>query len=174
MGSGCSCVGDVAQREMDETELAEREEERRARIPPIRISVECDGLPAMLISVKSFEQVQASLVRELWLDDSEQTVKAAWLGHQKLDKSASWEDQAVGQDASVRASLCKAVLRGHTGAVRALAILPNGGIVTGSQDTTAIIWCADGEQVRVLRGHTSTVLSVVASMVPKGDIVTGS
>ena len=54
----------------------------------------------------------------------------------------------------------------------AVAALPNEDIITGSQDKTAIIWSAEGEQKRVLKGHTGNVAAV--AVLPNGDIVTGS
>ena len=41
--------------------------------------------------------------------------------------------------------------------VYAVAVHPNGDIITGSYDNTAIIWNTDGEQKKVLRGHTGPV-----------------
>ena len=66
----------------------------------------------------------------------------------------------------------KRVLYGHTGGVTSVATLPNGDIVTGSYDNTAIIWDVKGEQKHVLRGHTGFVLAV--TVLANGDIVTGS
>ena len=58
------------------------------------------------------------------------------------------------------------------GGVLAVAVFPNGDIVTGSDDSTAIIWSAEGEKKRVLKGHTNYVKAV--AVLPNGDIVTGS
>ena len=64
---------------------------------------------------------------------------------------------------------------GHSFTVTSVTCSPNGKwIVTGSDDSTAIIWeAANGQQLRTLRGHTSRVWSVTYS--PDGkQIVTGS
>ena len=143
-----------------------------AKMPPIRINVECGGQLLAQISVKPFEQIGASMDRELQLEGSEQTVKEAWLGQTKLDICGGWEPQGVRDEALLFAVLRNTVLRGHTGTVTAVAVLPNGGVVTGSHDKTAIIWSAEGEQEQVLCGHTDNIRAV--AVMPNGDIVTGS
>lgn len=54
-------------------------------------------------------------------------------------------------------------LRGHGGPVRALAVAPDGRtLLTGSFDTTAILWDGETETARqVLRGHEDSVNAVV-------------
>ncbi|MFP6618289.1 MAG: hypothetical protein VB877_03005, partial [Pirellulaceae bacterium] len=66
-------------------------------------------------------------------------------------------------------------LPGHTGYVSSVAFSPDGKqIVSGSADSTLIIWDAEsGQKVRTLNGHNNTVLSVAFS--PDGkQIVSGS
>ena len=66
-------------------------------------------------------------------------------------------------------------LRGHLDQVRAAAFSPDGRrIVTGSNDSTAIVWdAASGKELLTLKGHLSGVNSVAYS--PDGRrIVTGS
>ena len=65
-------------------------------------------------------------------------------------------------------------LKGHTGAVRSVALSPDGKrIVTGSNDRTARVWdTGTGQEVIALKGHTELVWSVAFS--PDGNrIVTG-
>jgi eukaryotic-like serine/threonine-protein kinase len=66
-------------------------------------------------------------------------------------------------------------LRGHLGAIRAVAFSPDGQrIVTGSKDKTAIVWDATtGTELLTLKGHLAEVSAVAFS--PGGRrIVTGS
>jgi eukaryotic-like serine/threonine-protein kinase len=66
-------------------------------------------------------------------------------------------------------------LRGHLGAVRAVAYSPDGRrIVTGSEDQTAQVWdAANGKELVTLRGHRASVEAVAFS--PDGRrIVTAS
>ena len=66
-----------------------------------------------------------------------------------------------------------AVLQGHTAPVEALAILPNGHIVSGSDDNSLRIWDpATGECIAVLTEHTASVNTL--AIFPNGDIVSGS
>ena len=46
------------------------------------------------------------------------------------------------------------------------------GLVTGSQDMTAIVWDCTGVQQRVLRGHTAAIWAL--AVLPSGQISTGS
>ena len=64
-------------------------------------------------------------------------------------------------------------LRGHTGSVRGVSVLPDGKIVSGSYDDTVRVWdTATGELVQTLEGHGGTVMCV--SVLPDGKIVSGS
>src|SRR3990167_9566878 len=64
-------------------------------------------------------------------------------------------------------------LVGHNGSIRAIAILPNGDIVTGSGDRTAIIWDPKtGKEKLKLEGHNGQITSI--AILKNGDIVTGS
>ncbi len=66
--------------------------------------------------------------------------------------------------------------KGHTAAINTIAFSPNGKyIVSGSQDTTAIVWAANAttQKVAVLTGHTKPITSVTFS--PGGKyIITAS
>ncbi len=76
---------------------------------------------------------------------------------------------------ALRAGVADVVLRGHTDEVLAVAVSPDGKrIASGSKDTTARIWNADGSGVAiVLAGHQKYVTSVAFS--PDGKkLVTGS
>ena len=55
--------------------------------------------------------------------------------------------------------------------MNAVAVHPNGDrdIITGSRDNTTIIWTAESEQKRVLKGHTADVIA--AAIHPNKDIV---
>src|SRR3990167_8372096 len=64
-------------------------------------------------------------------------------------------------------------LVGHNGSIRAIAILPNGDIVTGSDDRTAIIWDSEtGKEKQKLKGHKAWINAI--AILPNGDIATGS
>jgi len=165
MGGECSGTSDARQ--------ARREEaERRAKVPPLRITVEHEGRPPSDLSVKPYERIGTSLDRELKLEGLDQAVREVWLGQQELDINGVYETQGVESGLLLRIVLRNIVLRGHTEYVNAVAALPNGGIVTGSDDNTAIIWSADGKLEKVLCGHEDCVndLAVLAN----GDIITGS
>jgi cytochrome c len=63
-------------------------------------------------------------------------------------------------------------LRGHGGPVRALAVDPEGRVLTGSFDTRAILWDpASGAAEQVLRLHEGSVTAV--AFLPDGGMVTG-
>jgi WD40 repeat protein len=67
----------------------------------------------------------------------------------------------------------KQTLDGHNSAVTSVAALPNGDIVTGSNDETAKIWDPNtGRVIKTLTGHNNWVASV--AVLANGDIVTGS
>ena len=52
-------------------------------------------------------------------------------------------------------------LNGHTDLVRALAVLNNGDLASGSADTTIKVWNATSEKLkRTIKGHTSWVSSL--------------
>ena len=70
---------------------------------------------------------------------------------------------------------CVEVLEGHTGWVSCLQVLPDGRIVSGSDDRTIRIWSrgADGEwQNEVLRGHAGWIRCL--QVLPDGRIVSGN
>ena len=93
--------------------------------------------------------------RELKLSENVQRLKEVQMGDVPLDIKGCFEPQGVVDEANLAAWLTgPAVLRGHTGAVSALAVFPNGDTVIGSWDKTAIIWSPEGEQKRELKGHT--------------------
>ena len=65
-----------------------------------------------------------------------------------------------------------AELRGHGGAIRALAVDPSGQVLTGSFDTRAILWDpATGAAEQVMRLHEGSVTAV--AFLPDGGLVTG-
>ncbi|MBP9726692.1 MAG: protein kinase [Gammaproteobacteria bacterium] len=63
-------------------------------------------------------------------------------------------------------------LEGHTKPVRALAVLPNGQLASGSEDNTIKLWDARGGCVATLAGHTSGVTALAA--LPNGQLASGS
>lgn len=65
-----------------------------------------------------------------------------------------------------------AELRGHGGPVRAIAVAPDGMVITGSFDTRAIVWSlATGTAHEVLLFHAGQVNAVAA--LPEGGFATG-
>ena len=48
------------------------------------------------------------------------------------------------------------VLQGHEGPVQCLLLLPDGGLLSGGNDTTIRLW-VDGKCQHTFRGHTDTV-----------------
>ena len=123
------------------------------------------------------EQVGSSMDRELKLSKKGQTVKEVWMGDVPLDIKGYYEPQGVVDEANLSVSTGPTAQRGHTGVVRAVAVLPDGDIVSGSSDRTAIIWSPDGTQKQVLKGHTSYMNAgglMAVAVLPDGDIVTGS
>ena len=71
------------------------------------------------------------------------------------------------------AAPAQADLRGHGGAVRALAVSPDGkSVISGSFDTSAIVWSLESETaVEVLRFHNGAVNAVAA--LPDGRFASG-
>ena len=62
---------------------------------------------------------------------------------------------------------------GHTAAVNSIAVLPDGRLVSGSDDHTLRLWDAEtGAELRRFEGHTDPVASVAG--LPDGRIVSGS
>jgi len=165
MGAACSAPSDAK-------EARRLEAERRASIPPLTVMVELDGRPAADISVKPYERIGQSMDRDLELEGLDLSVKEAWHGQRQLDVNGSYDDQDVEDGMVLRVVLRKVVLRGHSAYVNAVAALPNGDIVTGSDDNTAIIWNAEGKLKKVMCGHTHSVNDV--AVLTNGDIITGS
>jgi len=65
------------------------------------------------------------------------------------------------------------ILQGHKGSVRALAMLPDGRVVSGSRDKTVRVWnVATGRAVATLQGHASWVNAL--AVLPDGRVVSGS
>ncbi len=61
------------------------------------------------------------------------------------------------------------VLAGHTRAVRALAVLPDGTLASASSDNTVRVWdSATGRCLHVLEGHTGAVLAL--AVLPDGTL----
>lgn len=61
------------------------------------------------------------------------------------------------------------VYQRHTEAVRGLALIPNLGFVSCSNDGKLLIWTFEGECVQELDGHTSFVYSV--DVLSTGEII---
>jgi len=67
----------------------------------------------------------------------------------------------------------KQTLKGHSGAVRCVAALPNGNIISGSSDGTLIEWDKNtGQSLKTLKGHSGAVRCIAA--LPNGNIISGS
>ena len=63
--------------------------------------------------------------------------------------------------------------RGHTESVQCVALLPNGSVVSGSDDKLIKVWNRlTGECLYTLNGHTSSVRGI--TVCPCGDIVSAS
>lgn len=76
---------------------------------------------------------------------------------------------------------CLRTLRGHSGGVYCVAVLPRGGaederVVSGSDDNTLRVWdAASGRALQTLRGHSDTVSCVLTLALPSGAyVVSGS
>ena len=75
---------------------------------------------------------------------------------------------------------CTATLRGHSKSVLALAVCPNGTLVSGSADTTIKLWTSPSGGVdatdyvctATLTGHSDTVCAL--EVCPNGTLVSGS
>ena len=60
-------------------------------------------------------------------------------------------------------------LKGHTGWVYSLVVLPTGELASGSGDSTIRVWDTDtGECKQVLKGHTEAAFSLV--VLPNGEL----
>jgi WD40 repeat protein len=65
------------------------------------------------------------------------------------------------------------LLSGHTNSVLSLAVLPDGSLASGSDDTKIKIWdTMKGIEIKTLNGHTSSVLSL--AVLPDGSLASGS
>jgi len=83
-----------------------------------------------------------------------------------------WGTALQALDASL-APILSATLQGHTGIVTALAVLPDGRVVSGSWDKTLKLWGMTTKQcVATLQGHTNTV--TVLAVLPDGRVISGS
>jgi WD40 repeat protein len=93
---------------------------------------------------------------------STQVLAAGFSPKQQIVVSTGTDETAVVFDASNWQQL--AVLRGHIGAVRAIAFSPAGEVaVTAGTDRTARVWTLSGQLLAVLRGHTAEVLGAAFS-----------
>jgi WD40 repeat protein len=73
----------------------------------------------------------------------------------------------------VTGGVCVATLAGHASAVRALAVLPDGRLVSGSDDATVRLWeVGTRTWTAVLTGHTGSVTALAA--LPDGRLASGS
>ena len=92
---GCGSTSDNKALEADLARIAqeEREQARRAALPPIGLVVQRDGGQAdARVEVRPWEPVHGSLGRALGLDTRHE-VTEAWLGQLQLDGGGSWEGQ---------------------------------------------------------------------------------
>lgn len=66
--------------------------------------------------------------------------------------------------------ICAYTLAGHFGSIACLAVLPDGKLVSGSDDCTVRVW-EDGVCLHTLAGHTSSVyvLAVLPSKIASGS-----
>jgi WD40 repeat protein len=65
------------------------------------------------------------------------------------------------------------ILEGHSDWVRAVAVLPDGHVVSASDDRSLRVWdIASGQPVRILEGHADWVNAV--AVLPDGHVVSGS
>ena len=86
-----------------------------------------------------------------------------------------WGPAEVSLEAARRLLRERGLLKGHTNAVRSIAVTSDGArIVTGSDDNTARVWDARTlAELAILKGHTGIVWSVAVS--PDGkQLITGS
>ena len=64
-------------------------------------------------------------------------------------------------------------LTGHTDSVRALTVLPDGSLVSGSVDNSIKIWdVTNGQTIKTLTGYTGDVYAL--SVLPDGSLASGS
>ncbi|MHA7841651.1 MAG: WD40 repeat domain-containing protein, partial [Gammaproteobacteria bacterium] len=81
----------------------------------------------------------------------------------------------VGETVGVQGTEVKslATWTGHTSDVKAVTVLPDGSVVSGSADDTLRHWDPQTEQcLNTWTGHTSTVWDV--TVLPDGTVVSGS
>ena len=80
----------------------------------------------------------------------------------KYALSGSFDTSAIRW--SLERNVAEQVLRFHDSAVNAVAILPDGRLVTGGEDGKIAIWQQDAaEPVQLLTGHTAPIVSVAVS-----------
>ncbi|MGE3920335.1 MAG: hypothetical protein AB7F64_05225, partial [Gammaproteobacteria bacterium] len=131
--------------------------------------------------IKAFEQAKAldESHPQLWLSIGEVLAQS---GFSEAAKSClDYVLRVAPQDSNARQQLAalsekakkKKVLEGHTDSVRALAVLPSGEVVSGSDDNTLRVWNPKTGQCRqVLQGHTDSVYAL--TVLPGGEVVSGS
>jgi cytochrome c len=76
----------------------------------------------------------------------------------KTIATASFDERVIVWNAATGSAL--SVLRGHEGAVNALAAIGEGRLATGGQDSRIVLWEADGAQAATLEGHSAPVSSL--------------
>ncbi len=80
----------------------------------------------------------------------------------KTALSGSFDTSAIRW--SLERNAAEQVLRFHDGAVNAVAILPDGRLVTSGEDARIAIWTPGAAQpARVLEGHTAPVVALAVS-----------
>lgn len=188
MGSAC---GLERNNSPDNEETRKEYKAIRDTMPSITVHVKRDGEEDTDITVKPWEVVYTSLLRELGTTDA-RLVGGNWIMQKvlfaqlELSQDTTWEEEHIAGGAVVKAVLSKAppgsliaTLTGHSGTVFCLAALPSGGIVSGAHDGTVKTWSPGaGECLATMTpstGATGEVRSWVRAIasLPDGSIVSG-
>lgn len=118
-------------------------------------------LEELTAALKDIEKRRAALAKKLW------EIKWSLYNPKEIKEVKRKEKYKVAE-----------TLKGHTDWVYTLQVLPDGRIVSGSQDKTIKIWKRDPENnneyiaKETLKGHTDCVLTL--QVLPDGWIVSGS
>ena len=185
MGGACG----LARNDLPDDEESRKEYKAiRDTAPPIQIQVKRDSQEDTEISVKPWELVYTSLLREL-AKENPALLNENWIVQKvlfaqiELTPKTTWEEEDITEGAVVKAVLSKAppgslvaTLTGHSGTVFCLAPLPGGGVVSGSHDGTIRTWSRPGECLNTMKawtGATGEVKSWVRALatLPDGNIV---
>jgi len=173
MGVCESNMGNLSEAEQIRYEEDRRERRRRDAADPIKIFIDRSlQLPTVEISVKPWELVHASIDRELKLEVEGLRVIEACLAGETVLGGSSWEGQGVVAADTLTVSIGTSVLKAHTDSVMSLAALPEGEMISGSNDKTLTMWTIAGQPRQTLTGHTHAVRAV--AVLPSGEILSGS